>query len=320
MSSRIVILDGVTLNPGDLSWAPLEALGQLKVYERTALEQIVPRAQNAEIVLTNKTPLNRETIRHLTALKYIGVLATGYNVVNVEAARKRGVVVTNVPGYSTASVAQHTFALLLELATQSGHHSHTVRQGRWSKCPDFCYWLHPMQELAGLTMGLVGYGQIGKAVARIARGFDMPVLVHTPHPPEKLPEGVRPVSMDELLAASDVISLHCPLTPLTEKIINEVTLSRMKKGVFLINTGRGGLIDEDALCNALRSGHVRGAGLDVLTEEPPDPRNPLPRMRGCLITPHLAWATLAARQRLLGEVAANVAAFLAGQPRNVLNA
>lgn len=315
---KIVVLDGATLNPGDMSWAPLEALGQLKVYERTTLEQIVPRAQHAEVVLTNKTPLNRETIRHLTALKYIGVLATGYNVVNVEAARKRGVVVTHVPGYGTASVAQHTFALLLELATQTGHHAHTVRQGRWSKCPDFCYWIHPMQELAGLTMGLIGYGQIGQAVARIARGFDMPVLIHTPHPPALLPEGLRAVTLDELLSTSDVVSLHCPLTPETGKTINEVTLARMKKGSFLINTARGGLVDEEALDKALRSGHLRGAGLDVLNEEPPDVRNTLVRTRGCLITPHLAWACLATRQRLMNEVTANLAAFLAGQPRNTL--
>ena len=225
---KMVVLDGATLNPGDLSWAPLEALGTLKVYPRTALEEIVPRAQHAEIVLTNKTPLNRETIRHLTALKYIGVLATGHNVVNVEAARKRGVVVTNVPAYGTASVAQHTFALLLELASQTGHHAHTVRQGRWSKHPDFCYWLHPMLELSGLTMGLVGYGQIGQAVAQIARGFGMNVLIHTSHPPKELPAGVRSVSMDELLAGSDVVSLHCPLVPVTEKIINESALARMK--------------------------------------------------------------------------------------------
>ena len=315
---KIVVLDGATLNPGDLSWAPLEAVGQVKVYDRTALEQIVPRAQHAEIVLTNKTPLNRETIRHLTALKYIGVLATGYNVVNVEAARKRGVVVSNVPGYGTHSVAQHTFALLLELAGQAGHHAHTVRQGRWSKQPDFCYWLHPMLELAGRTIGLVGYGQIGQAVARIARGFNMPVLVHTPHPPKDWPDGVRGATLDELWAGSDVVSLHCPLTPLTEKIVNEASLARMKKGALLINTARGGLVDEVALENSLRSGHLGGAGLDVLTEEPPDPRHPLLRTRGCLITPHLAWATLAARQRLMAEVVANVQAFVAGQPRHVL--
>lgn len=316
---KMVVLDGATLNPGDLSWAPLEALGTLKVYPRTALEEIVPRAQHAELVLTNKTPLNRETIRHLTALKYIGVLATGHNVVNVEAARKRGVVVTNVPAYGTASVAQHTFALLLELASQTGHHAHTVRQGRWSKHPDFCYWLHPMLELSGLTMGLVGYGQIGQAVAQIARGFGMNVLIHTSHPPKELPAGVRSVSMDELLAGSDVVSLHCPLVPVTEKIINESALARMKPGAILINTSRGGLVDEVALLNALRSGHLGAAGLDVLTEEPPDMRNPLLRTRGCLITPHLAWGTLAARQRLMDEVVANVKAFQSGQPRNVIS-
>ena len=317
---KMVVLDGATLNPGDLSWAPLEALGSLKVYERTALEDIVPRAQHAEIVFTNKTPLNRETIRHLTNLKYIGVLATGYNVVNVEAARKRGMVVTNVPGYGTASVAQHAFALLLELASQTGHHAHTVRQGRWSKQPDFCYWLHPMIELEGLTLGVIGYGQIGKAVARIARGFGMKVLVHTAQEEKVWPEGVRSVPLDDLFAQSDVISLHCPLTNLTEKIINEASLARMKKGVILINTSRGGLVDEEASLAALKSGHVRGAGLDVLNVEPPDSRNPLLRARNCLITPHLAWGTLAARQRLMDTVVENVKAFLAGQPRNVVTA
>lgn len=317
---KMVVLDGATLNPGDLSWAPLEALGSLKVYERTALEDIVPRAQHAEIVFTNKTPLNRETIRHLTGLKYIGVLATGYNVVNVEAARKRGIVVTNVPGYGTASVAQHAFALLLELASQAGHHAHTVRQGRWSKQPDFCYWLHPMIELEGLTLGVIGYGQIGKAVAHIARGFGMNVLVHTAQEEKAWPEGVRSVPLDDLFAQSDVISLHCPLTNLTEKIINEASLARMKKGVILINTSRGGLVDEEALLAALKSGQVRGAGLDVLNVEPPDIRNPLLRARNCLITPHLAWGTLAARQRLMDTVVDNVKAFLAGQPRNVISA
>lgn len=317
---KIVVLDGATLNPGDLSWAALESLGALKVFERTPQEQIVPRAQHADIVLTNKTPLNRETIRHLTALKYIGVLATGYNVVNVEAARKRGVVVTNVPGYGTDSVAQHTFALLLEVATQTGHHAHSVRQGRWSKSPDFCYWLHPMLELSGLTMGLIGYGRISQAVARIARGFGMNVLIHTAHPPKEVPDGLRFTGLDELWPASDVISLHCPLTALTERIINEDSLARMKPGAILINTSRGALVDENALVTALRSGRLRAAGLDVLNEEPPDAKNPLLRIRNCLITPHLAWGTLAARQRLLDEVVENVKAFLAGQPRNCLTA
>ena len=316
---KIVVLDGYTLNPGDLSWDGLSALGELKVYERTAPEEIEKRAGAAEAVLTNKTPLNRETIRHLTGLKYIGVLATGFNVVNVEAARKRGVVVTNVPGYGTASVAQHVFALLLELTQQAGHHAFTVRKGRWSRTPDFCYWLHPLLELDGRTMGVVGYGRIGQAVARIALGFGMKVVVADTTTPGALPPGIVTCSLDELWARSDVISLHCPLVPETERLVNEATLARMKRGVILINTSRGGLVDEAALQAALQSGQVGGAGLDVLSVEPPPEDHPLLRARNCLITPHLAWATQAARARLLETVVANLKAFLAGAPQNVVN-
>lgn len=316
---KIVVLDGYTLNPGDLSWDGLAALGDLKVHERTPPEEIEKRVGTAEVVLTNKTPLNRETIRHLTGLKYIGVLATGFNVVNVEAARKRGVVVTNVPGYGTASVAQHVFALLLEIAQQAGHHAFTVRKGRWSRTPDFCYWLHPLLELDGRTMGVVGYGRIGQAVARIALGFGMKVVVADPNPPAALPAGIVACSLDELWGRCDVVSLHCPLAPETERLVNEATLARMKRGVIIINTSRGGLIDETALQAALQSGHVGGAGLDVLSVEPPPEDHPLLRARNCLITPHLAWATQAARARLLDTVVANLKAFLAGTPQNVVN-
>lgn len=317
---KIVVLDGYTLNPGDLSWDGLRALGEVTVHDRTPPEQIEPRARLAEAVLTNKTALNRETIRHLAQLKYIGVLATGYNVVNVEAAKKRGIVVTNVPGYGTASVAQHVFGLLLELTHQVGHHAFTVRKGRWSRTPDFCYWLHPLVELDGLTMGVVGYGAIGQAVARIALGFGMKVLIADPGPPAALPAGAAAVALDELLSRSDVVSLHCPLTPVTERMINEASLNRMKRGAFLINTSRGGLIDEAALLAALQDGRVGGAGLDVLTEEPPSDKQPLLRAKNCIVTPHLAWATRAARARLMNEVVENLRAFQAGKPRNVVNA
>lgn len=315
---KIVVLDGHTLNPGDLSWQGIEALGDLKVYERTAPEEIEKRAADAEIVFTNKTPLNRETIRHLTKLKYIGVLATGYNVVNVEAAKKRGIVVTNVPGYGTASVAQHAFALLLELTQQVGHHAFTVRKGRWSRTPDFCYWLHPLVELDGLTMGVVGYGKIGQAVARIAQGFGMKVLVTDQKLPATLPPGITSASLDDVLSVSDVISLHCPLTPETEKLVNEASIARMKKGVLLINTSRGGLVDEGALIAGLESGQIGGAGLDVISVEPPPADHPLLKARNCIITPHMAWATRAARARLMDIVVDNLKAFVAGQPRNVV--
>jgi glycerate dehydrogenase len=315
---KIVVLDGHTLNPGDLSWDGIAAQGDLKVYDRTVPEDVEKRAGDAEVVFTNKTPLNRETIRHLTKLKYIGVLATGYNVVNVEAAKKRGIVVTNVPGYGTASVAQHAFALLLELTQQVGHHSFTVRKGRWSRTPDFCYWLHPLIELDGLTMGVVGYGKIGQAVARIAQGFGMKVLVTDQKLPTTLPAGITAAKMDEVLSGSDVISLHCPLTPETERLINEASIARMKKGVLLLNTSRGGLVDEAALVAGLESGQIGGAGVDVISVEPPPPDHPLLHARNCIVTPHMAWATRAARARLMAIVVDNLAAFVAGNPKNTV--
>lgn len=315
---KIVVLDGQTLNPGDLSWAPFERHGKVKVYERTLPDDIVNRAEHAEIVLTNKTPLNRETIRKLTNLKYIGVLATGYNVVNVEAAAKRNVVVTNVPGYSTASVAEHVFAMLLELARAVDHHAFSVRKGQWSKSPDFCYWLHPQIELAGRTIGIVGYGQTGRAVAKRALAFDLKVLVHTRTPPAEPVEGITFVALSDLLSASDIVSLHLPLTPLTENLINAERLALMKKTAWLVNTSRGGVIDEEALANALRQKRIEWAALDVLGQEPPDPKNPLFRAPHCMITPHLAWATKGARARCIAEAETNLAAFIAGVPRNVV--
>ena len=316
---KIVVLDGFTLNPGDLDWAGLRALGDCEIHDRTAPDGIVPRAADAEIILTNKTVLNRATLAALPKLKYIGVLATGINVVDAVAARERGIPVTNVPDYGTRSVAQLTFALLLELAHHAGHHAQTVREGRWSRCADFCYWDFPLLELDGLTMGLVGFGRIGRAVSQLAAAFGMKVLVHSRCAPENLPPGVRFVGLEELFRSSDVVSLHCPLTPETKQLVNVERLAWMKPTAFLINTSRGPLVDEAALADALNAGKISGAALDVLSVEPPPASNPLLTAKNCLITPHLAWATRAARSRLMRIAVANVAAFLAGTPENVVN-
>lgn len=316
---KIVVLDGHTLNPGDLSWAAFKALGELTVFDRSPEETVLKRAERADAVLTNKTPLNRELIRKLTAMKYIGVLATGFNVVNVEAAHKRGVVVTNVPGYSTASVAEHVFALLLAQARKVDYHAETVRKGRWSRESDFCYWNFPILELAGLTMGIVGYGEIGRAVARRALAFDMKVVVNTRTPPAEAPPGIRFADLDTVFREGDVVSIHAPLSPLTEHLVNAERLKLMKPTAYFINTSRGGLVDEEALAAVLRDRRIAGACLDVLKEEPPDLRHPLFRFTNCLLTPHHAWAAKAARGRCMQIASENLAAFLAGKPRNVVS-
>lgn len=308
---RIVVLDGYTLNPGDLSWSALEALGPLTVHDRTPPADIVARAAGAPIVLTNKTPLSAATLAQLPDLRFIGVLATGYNVVDVAAARARGVPVSNVPAYGTRSVAQHVFALLLELTQHVGHHAASVRDGRWAQCPDFTYWETPLLELDGLTLGLVGAGRIGQAVAELGRAFGLRVQFATRR-------GGR-AELEQVLRTSDVVSLHCPLTDDTRGLINAATLALMKPTAFLINTSRGPLIDEPALAAALNSGQLAGAGLDVLSTEPPPAGHPLFSARNCLITPHLAWATTAARRRLMQVAVDNVRAFLAGTPQNVVN-
>jgi glycerate dehydrogenase len=318
MSAPIIaVLDGHTLNPGDLDWSPLAALGNLKVHDRTPPELVTERARDAAILLTNKTPLPRAVIEALPALKYIGVLATGYNVVDTAAAHERGIPVCNVPGYGTAAVAQHVFALLLELTSHTGMHSDSVRAGEWSHSPDWCYWRAPLTELAGLTMGIVGWGAIGQAVAGIARAFGMNVLAATRTP--RTVEGVEFTGMDELFRRADVVSLHCPLTPETQGMVNAARLAAMKPAAFLINTARGPLIVENELAAALREGRLAGAALDVLSTEPPAPDNPLLTAPRCLITPHLAWAARASRQRLMDAVVENVRAFLAGTPVNVVN-
>lgn len=308
---RIVVLDGHTLNPGDLSWTALEALGDCTIHAHTPTAEIVARAAGAPIILTNKTPLSAATLAALPDLRYIGVLATGYNVVDVAAARARGIPVANVPLYGTASVAQHVFALLLELTQHVGRHSASVRAGRWSESRDFCFWETPLLELSGRTLGIVGAGRIGSAVARIAEAFGMKVVFARR-------SGGR-AELEQVLRTADVISLHCPLTDDTRHLINATTLGWMKPSVLLINTSRGPLIDEAALAAALHAGQIAGAGLDVLSTEPPPAGNPLFTAPNCVITPHIAWATRAARERLMGTAIANVAAFLAGKPENVVN-
>jgi glycerate dehydrogenase len=316
---QIVVLDGHTLNPGDLSWDDLRALGPCAVYDRTFPADIVSRAGQAEIVLTNKTELSADVIEAFAHLRYIGVLATGYNVVNIETARRRGIVVTNVPAYSTSSVAQMVFAHLLNLALRVGYHAHSVRRGKWASQPDFCYWETPLLELAGLTMGIVGFGRIGRATAQIARAFGMEVIAYDIDTPTDAPRECRFVELDEVFRRSDVLSLHCPLTSENKGLVNEQRLAMMKQGAFLINTSRGPLIDEPALAQALNDGRIAGAGLDVLTSEPPEKDNPLLVAKNCFITPHISWATQAARQRLLMVAVENVAAFLAGKPQNIVN-
>lgn len=316
---KIVVLDGHTLNPGDLTWKDLEALGECAIYDRTASEDIASRAAGAEVALTNKTVLSGKIIEELDNLQYISVLATGYNVVDVDAARNRGIPVSNVPTYGTESVAQMAFAHLLNLTQNVGHHARTVSEGRWSKCPDFCYWDTPLVELHGLTMGIVGFGRIGQTTARVARAFGMKVMAYDVVTPSRVPEGCEMVDLDQIFRAADVISLHCSLTPETEKLVNAERLALMKKTAFLINTSRGPLVDEQALADALNSGHVAGAGLDVLCVEPADKVGPLLSARNCYVTPHIAWATLAARQRLLDVTVENVRGFHAGQLQNVVN-
>ncbi len=317
--SRIVVLDGYTLNPGDLSWDALRACGACTIHDRTPFDQVVARASGALAVLTNKTVLNAQALEALPDLRYIGVLATGHNVVDSASAGRLGMTVTNVPGYSTASVAQVVFALILELTHHAGDHSRSVHSGRWAASADFAFWDTPLVELAGLTLGIVGYGAIGHAVATIARAFGMNVMVHTRSPQVGGQNPVQFVSLDELLGQADVVSLHCPLTPATNGLMNAARLAKMKRSAFLINTARGPLVDEGALAAALEAGAIAGAGLDVLTTEPPRDGTPLIGAPNCVITPHFAWASQAARKRLMTTAIENLLGFLSGQPKNVIN-
>jgi glycerate dehydrogenase len=316
---KIVVLDGFSLNPGDLSWEPFKGLAdELAIYDRTEPSQAPARIEGAEAVLTNKTPLKAEAILSSPSLRYIGVLATGYNIVDVEAARSKNVAVTNIPAYGTAAVAQFAIALLLEICHRIGHHAQSVKKGGWNQAPDWCYWDHPLIELAGKTMGIIGFGRIGQATGAIAKAMGMDIVAHSPR---QSPAGLalaRYVGLDELLAVSHVISLHCPLNQETRHIINRETISKMRDGVIIINNSRGPLISEEALGQALISGKVQAAGLDVSEIEPIKPDNPLLALSNCLITPHISWAPKESRQCLMSGAAENLKAFLEGKPLNLV--
>lgn len=317
---KIVVLDGYTLNPGDLDWKALAVLGDLKVYDRTEASHIVERIGDAELILTNKTPISADTMKACKKLRYVGVLATGFNIVDVAAAKAAGIVVTNIPTYGTDAVAQFAFALLLEVCHHVGHHAQTVRDGEWTKCPDFCYWHHPLIELAGKTMGLIGFGRIGQRTGEIARAFGMKVLAFDEYPNKAFEkDGISYTTMDRLLAESDVVSLHCPLTDKNKGMINQDSIAKMKDGAILINTSRGPLVDEAALAAALDSGKLAAAAVDVVSTEPIKADNPLLKARNALVTPHIAWAPKEARSRLMDIAVDNLRAFVAGAPKNVVS-
>lgn len=312
---KIIVTDGATLNPGDLSWEALGQFGDYEVYPQSTTPENLQRCLDAEIAITNKVIFDRSTIESLPKLKYIGVTATGYNNIDLQAASQRGIIVTNVPTYGTDSVAQMVFALLLELTQRVGYHSETVHEGRWSSSSNFCYWDYPLIELTGLTMGVVGCGRIGKAVAHLADAFGMDVLGYDTVSYDS--QYIKQVQLVDLFASSDVISLHCPLTAETQGMINSASLSLMKKTAFLINTSRGPLVNEQDLADALNEKRIAGAGVDVLSLEPPKSCNPLLSAENCIITPHIAWATHSARKRLLELTIENLQAFLAGKPQNI---
>ena len=313
---NIVALDGYAANPGDLSWDELKTLGQCTIYERTAPEQVTSRAQEADIVLTNKVVIGADHMARLPQLKYIGVMATGYNIVDIDAARQRGIVVTNIPAYSTDSVAQMVFAHILNIAQRVQHYTDEVRAGRWTQSPDVCFWDTPLIELHGKRLGIVGLGHTGYATARIALGFGMEVCAYTSKSAFQLPPEIKKVGLDELFSTADIVSLNCPLTPDTQGLVNAARLATMKSTAILINTGRGPLVVEQDLADALNAGTLFAAGVDVLTDEPPRADNPLLTARNCFITPHIAWASTAARQRLMQIALDNIRAFQAGKPVN----
>jgi len=317
---KIVILDGYTENPGDLSWEDVDKLGELTVYDRCAgEEEIIERIAGAEIVITNKTPLSRKAIESNKNLKYIGVMATGYNVVDFKTARENGIPVSNVPAYGTYAVAQFAIALLLEICHHIGHHDRVVKEGRWEKNPDWCFWDYPLIELIGKTMGIIGFGRIGQATGKIAGALGMEVLAYDKTQNEDGRKIASYVSLEELYEQSDVISLHCPLFPDTEGMINKESIAKMKDGVIIINNSRGALVVEQDLANALNSGKVYGAGVDVVSVEPIRPDNPLLKAKNCIITPHMAWAPIECRQRIMDISVDNLRAFLDGKPVNVVN-
>ncbi len=315
---KIVVLDGYTLNPGDLSWAGFEKLGNVTVYDRTEPEEIIPRIGDAEAVIVNKCPISRETMAACPGIRYIGVLATGYNIVDVEAATQRNIIVTNIPTYGTTAVAQMVFAQLLAICHHVEAHSEAVHQGEWNRNPDFCFWNYPLIELAGKTMGVIGFGRIGQNTARIAAALGMRVLAYDQHENEAARQYGEYVPLEKLLAESDVISMHCPLFPSTERMINRDSIAKMKNGVIFINTSRGQLVDEKDLADALNSGKIAAAGLDVVYTEPIRTDNPLLYAKNCFITPHIAWAPLESRKRLMDIASDNLAKFVTGAPVNTV--
>ncbi|MDP4249640.1 MAG: D-2-hydroxyacid dehydrogenase [Bacteroidota bacterium] len=318
---KIVVLDGYTLNPGDLHWDGLKQLGELIVYDRTPYDKTMERCAGAEVVLTNKAPLGKDVLENLPDLKYIGVLATGFNIIDIETATKQGITVSNVPGYGTTSVVQMTFALLLELCHHVQRHSDSVMDGKWSKSPDFCFWDYPLIELAGKTMGIIGFGHIGEQVADLAAAFGMSVIGNKRHQTDQSRrKNFRWAGVTELLERSDVVSIHCPLLPETKGLINRESLEKMKKSAVLINTSRGPIIVEKDLADALNQGVIAGAAVDVLSAEPPPADNPLFNAKNCLITPHISWATREARIRLMDMAINNLKAFGEGKPTHVVNA
>lgn len=311
---KICILDGYSLNPGDLDWSPVERLGDVTLFDRTPADKIVERAADADIVLTNKVPFSADTLRQLPRLRFICVLATGYNIIDTEAAARQGVVVANIPAYSTMSVAQMAFAHILNITNHVASYAREVADGKWTNCPDFCFWDSALTELAGKTMGIVGLGNTGMATARIAVAMGMKVVTLTSKSADTLPEGITPAPLDDVLASADVVSLHCPLTPSTRHLINAASIAKMKPSAILINTGRGPLVDEQAVADALNGGRLAAFGADVLSQEPPRGDNPLLSARNCFLTPHIAWATLEARTRLMSTATENVRQFIAGEP------
>lgn len=311
---KICILDGYSLNPGDLDWSPVERLGDVTLFDRTSADKIVERAADADIVLTNKVPFSADTLRQLPRLRFICVLATGYNIIDTEAAARQGVVVANIPAYSTMSVAQMAFAHILNITNHVASYAREVADGKWTNCPDFCFWDSALTELAGKTMGIVGLGNTGMSTARIAVAMGMKVVAMTSKSADTLPEGITPAPLDDVLASADVVSLHCPLTPSTRHLINAASIAKMKPSAILINTGRGPLVDEQAVADALNGGRLAAFGADVLSQEPPRGDNPLLSARNCFLTPHIAWATLEARTRLMSTATENVRQFVAGEP------
>lgn len=311
---KICILDGYSLNPGDLDWSPVERLGDVTLFDRTPADKIVERAADADIVLTNKVPFSADTLRQLPRLRFICVLATGYNIIDTEAAARQGVVVANIPAYSTMSVAQMAFAHILNITNHVASYAREVADGKWTNCPDFCFWDSALTELAGKTMGIVGLGNTGMATARIAVAMGMKVVAMTSKSADTLPEGITPAPLDDVLASADVVSLHCPLTPSTRHLINAASIAKMKPSAILINTGRGPLVDEQAVADALNGGRLAAFGADVLSQEPPRGDNSLLSARNCFLTPHIAWATLEARTRLMSTATENVRQFIAGEP------